>query len=223
MSYKWIFYTDKDPILELEFLRKKYNTPNKQYFFKSGKHKDKDCIFILNDLTTRIYADPVPSKQFPNELFFAPTSQVDFDDYEIHKEQREWKIPVPLKANKTIFIIPATLEPKKLVFDFNDEEGVEEENGIYSLATEYGKLAYNIYDFIESKNKLTMTDPRIKKLVMMGLMKSYNLPVDMINAAGIISAQDLDPILSACLGINPELLLKKNPGCEALPIPENVG
>lgn len=207
--YKWIEFSDNNDIeSRLGELRKKYNTPYKTYYFKKGFYKDKTCIFILNDVTTKTYGEVTQSKQFKGNLFFAPEQPISLSDYEVSKSQREWKIKVSLVAGSDLFIIPATLEPKKIVFDF-DEEETKEESSTYSLATEYGRLAYSIFSDFESKKNVSLNDKRVFKLIMMGLSKSYSVPIDLINHLGIVSEQDLDPLLSACLGISPELLDKK--------------
>jgi hypothetical protein len=209
--FKWVHYTDNDAISQIDALRKKYHTPTKKYYFKDGMYKDKPCIYVLNDLTTRLYEDPVPSKQFKDDLFFGPLEGLNIDNEEINPDKKEWKIKVDLVCGKTVWIIPASLEPKKLVFDF-DDDGVKEEISPFSQATEYGRLAYNIFNDLEGKKPLQLTDQRVKKLIMLGLCKSYNIPIDVWNSLGLVSAQDIDPLLSACLGVNPELLDKKKDG-----------
>lgn len=208
--YKWIEFTDNNDIeSRLIELRKKYNTPYKTYFFKKGFYKDKSCIFILNDLSTKSYSPNISqSKQFKGNLFFGPEFETKISDYEVAPHQKEWKIKVSLVTGHDIFIIPATLEPKKVIFDFDEAEATED-TSIYSLATEYGRLAYSIFSDFESKKNVALTDKRVLKFIMMGLCKSYSMPIDLINHLGIVSEQDLDPLLSACLGISPELLDKK--------------
>jgi hypothetical protein len=211
MSYKWVYYSDKDAGSQIELLRRKFNTKTKQYYFKDGSYKGKSCIYVLNDLTTKQYAEPLDSKQFKGSLFFPPLESISLEDVEIQKDKREWKIKVDVVSGVTLWIIPATLEPKKIVFDF-DDTGAKEEDSPYSLATEYGTLAYSIFDDIEHKKEVTLSDPRVKKLIMLALQKSYNIPIDIINWAGIVSVQDVDPLLSAAMGISPELLEKKSDG-----------
>lgn len=219
MSYKWIYYSDRDAASQIDMLRKKFNTKTKQYYFKDGQYKGKQCIFVLNDLTTKVYSDPIDSKQFKGSLFFPPQNDITLSDVEINKEKREWKVKVDLVSGVTMYIIPASLEPKKIVFDFDEDTGVKEEESPYSLATEYGSLAYVLFDDLVAKKSVQLSDPRIKKLILLGLQKSYNIPIDVINWAGIVSEQDIDPLFAACLGINPELVEKKNDGSKELEIP----
>lgn len=209
--YKWVYFTDKDASSQVQFLRKKFNTPHKEYFFKDGLYKGKQCVYVLNDLTTKVYADPVDSKQHKDCLFFAPLEALKLDDHEIQKDKREWKVQVSTVGGNDLFIIPASLEPKKIVFDFDDTPAKEEESP-YSLATDYGALAYAIFDEIENKKQVLLSDPRVKKLIMLALQKSYNLPIDVWNWAGVVSAQDMDGLLSAAMGIDPKLLEKKSDG-----------
>lgn len=213
MSYKWVYYTDKDAASQVQFLRKRFNTPYKEYYFKDGQYKGKQCIYILNDLTTKVYTDQVESKQFKDCLFFAPLDPLVIEDYELQKDKREWKIQVSTVGGNDLWIIPASLEPKKIVFDFDDTPAKEEDSP-YSLATDYGALAYAIFDDIEQKKSIILSDPRVKKLIMLALQKSYKLPIDIWNWAGVVSAQDMDSLLSAAMGIDQKLIEKKTNGSE---------
>jgi len=219
MSYKWVYFTDRDVTSQIDMLRRKFNTKTKQYYFKDGQYKGKPCVYVLNDLTNKVYAEPIESKQFKGSLFFAPVDDISLDTVEIQPDKREWKIRVDLVAGVPIWIIPATLEPKKIVFDFDEASGAKEEESPYSLATDYGTLAYSIFEDIEKKKDIGLSDPRVKKLIMLALQKSYNIPIDVINWAGIVSAQDIDPLLMAAMGINPELLAKKNDGLQVSETP----
>lgn len=212
--YKYFYKCELSVVNDTEVLKKKFNTATKKYFFKNGQYKGDSGVFVLNDLTTRVYSDPRPSKQYKDCVFFPPENDIRLDDFEIHPDKKEWKIPVDTVTGVKLWIIPATLEPKKIVFDF-DETPTQEEESPFSLATDYGCLAYAIFDDIRSKKPVHLDDVRVKKLIMMALQKSYNLPIDVFNWAGVVSAQDLDPLLSAALGINTELLAKKEDGCEA--------
>lgn len=212
MSWKYIYFTETSAESQIDFLRKRYNTKSKVYYFKNGKYKDRSCIYVLNDLITKTYGEPIPSKQHPNDLFFPPLNPLVISDYEILPDKKEWKIKVDLVEGTTLWIVPATLEPKKIVFDFDDNTGVTEENSPYSLATEYGTLAFSIFEDVQAKKDIMLNDKRIKKLILLAIQKSYSIPLDIINSCGIISSQDIDPLLSACLGINPELLEKKSDG-----------
>lgn len=207
--WKYIYKSDKDIQSELNFLRKKFNTEHKEYYFKAGKHKGDNVIFVLNDLTTKVYGEPIISKQHKDCMFYPPTddTKIDLEQYEIHKNRREYKIKVDLVDGHSLYIIPASLEPKRVVFDLDE---VEEEDNPYSTATEYGRLAYSLYD--EAKKGDSLPIAMLKKLVILSLMKSYNIPIDIWNWLGIVSAQDFDPIAAAAMGISPELTKKKVDG-----------
>jgi hypothetical protein len=212
--YKYVYYSDLDASTSIQTLRKKFNTQHKNYYFKDGLYKNKQCIFVLNDLTTKVYSDPIESKQYRGSLFFPPLDPIKVEDFEVNPDKKEWKIKVDLVSGTTIYVIPATLEPKKIVFDFDDTE-TQTEDSPYSLATEYGTLAYSLFEDSQNKKELVLKDPRIKKLIMLGLQKSYAMPIDLINWLGLISEQDIDPLFAACMGYSPELLKKKEDGSEA--------
>lgn len=205
--FKYIYFSDKDIEESIVDLRKKFNSPGKEFFFKSGKYKGNDVIFVLNDLTTRTYGEPVESKQHKGCLFFPPTedTQIELDDFEVHKQKRDLKIPIDLSNGKTIYIIPATLEPKRVIFDLDE---VVEETNPYSTATEYGRLAYSLFNEAKTNTDIPLNNPTVKKLVMLSLLKSYSLPLDLINWLGFISVQDFDNLITAAMGISEELQKK---------------
>lgn len=211
MSYKFVYPCNLNAENDIVHLRNKFNTKTKQYYFKTGNYKGSPCIFVLNNLSTKTYAEPVPSKQFKGCLFFPPLEEINIDDFELFKDKRDLKIKVSLVNGKELYIVPATMMPRKVIFDFNDDEGTKEDvSSPYSLSEEYGQLSYKLFQDLENKVNIELTSPLVKKLVMLALQKSYNLPIDVINHIGIISSQDLDPLLSSALGINPDLLQKKS-------------
>lgn len=207
--WKYIYKTDKSVESQLDFLRKKFNTEHKQYYFKSGKSKGDDVVFVLNDLVNKVYGEPTQSKQHKDCIFYPPKEDtiIDLEQHEVHKSKREFKVKVDTSDGKTLYIIPATLEPKRVVFDLDEAE--EEENP-YSTATEYGRLAYTLYDAAKAHQELPLA--ALKKIVILALLKSYTIPVDLWNWLGIVSVQDFDNIAAAAMGISPELTKKKVDG-----------
>jgi len=180
----------------------------KQYpgcYFKTGQLKDQLTLFVLGDLTTREYA--LPKKLKDNSLVYVPRdiSKFDLENYEVAKDLRKFKIEVALISGKKLWVKPATLEPQVYSL-LSDEETTE-----YSQATEYGRLAYSIFDDIEKDKNIQLNDERVKKFIKLIIENSYAIPTVVFDSLGIISVNDLIPLISAGLGINEDVLeVKKN-------------
>lgn len=180
-------------------LREKYPS----CLFKMGMHKDKVTLFVLGDLTTRQYGEPRKLKD--GSTFYPPLNDFDLAPYEVAKELRQFKIQVKLTSGKSLWVKPATLEPQ--VYSLFDDE----EANSFSQATEYGKLAYSLFDDIQKDKDISLVDPRIRKFIKLLIATSYNLPVIIIDSLNIISASDLLNLVSAGLGIDEAVLeVKKN-------------
>ena len=206
--YKFVKDTNKTIEQELPDLKK--NFPG--FYFKSGKYKDKDVIFILNDLTTREYLSPQDSVEFPGFLFFGPkhieNKQEFLNSKKVVPEIDERKIKVKLPNGIDLVIFPASLEPKKVILSLTAVKTKTSDNPYGD--SEYGKLAYEVYAFAKEKKEVGFCDPRVIRLICLALKRSYNIPVDVWNSLELIGEESLDPILCAALGINFDEVLKKN-------------
>ena len=206
--YKYFIKTDVTAELQIEKLRKQFGT---QYFL-DGKYKGETGIFVCHDLTTKVYADPVPSKEHTLATFFAPL--VDTQKFlesvivpSIHK-----KIVVVTLNGIILEIIPATFEPRVILFDLTDTPlcGQVKENP-FPEGTLYGKMAFDLYDLFAVKNEnISMSDIRIKKFIIEIIKKSYFINVDLINCLQLISGQDIEPLVMAGLGMYSGDDVKKN-------------
>jgi len=66
--YKYFIKSNVTARSQIEELRKQFG----QQYFHDGNYKGDSGIFICHDLTTKVYADPVPSKEHNLATFFAP-------------------------------------------------------------------------------------------------------------------------------------------------------
>jgi hypothetical protein len=181
-------------------LRAKY--PN--CYFKTGMLKDQATLFVLANLTCREYGPPKKLKD--SSTFYPPLTDLDISEYEVSKDARKFKIEVTLSNSKKLWVKPATLEPQVYSL-FDDTEDVSN----YSQATEYGKLAYSIYDDIVKDKDIKLSDERVKKFIKLLIQASYAMPLVIFDALNIISVSDLMPLISAGLGIDEGALeVKKN-------------
>lgn len=190
-----------DDAVTIISLRDKYP----RCFFKTGMLKDKSTLFVLGDLTTREYG--IPRQLKDGSSFYPPKdmSKFDLEQYEVNKEVREFKIQVTLSSGVKLWVKPATLEPQ-IYSLFSDDEPSS-----YSQATEYGKLAFNIYDDIQRDVDIKLTDARIKKFIKLLLTASYNLPLVVLDSLNLISINDLLNLVGAGLGVDDSVLeVKKN-------------
>jgi hypothetical protein len=203
MSFKLAVPIEQDLALDnpeiLVGLREKYPS----CYYVTGQYKDKLTLFVLGDLTTRKYGEPRKLKD--GSTFFPPLNDFELAPYEVAKELRQFKIQVKLTSGKSLWVKPATLEPQ--VYSLFDEE----EQNSFSQATEYGRIAYSLFDDIQKDKDISLADPRIRKFLKLLIANSYNLPVIIIDSLNIIAASDLLNLVSAGLGINEEVLeVKKN-------------
>jgi hypothetical protein len=195
---------------DLPALRKKYPGMN----FKAGKYKDKSVTFVLKDLTTKEYSDPIDSEEYPGVTFFAPKAiptdiQVFLDEHKINKEIDERKILVTLPSGIKLVITPATLEPKKVLLSITKPSATIRGENFYGT-TEYGLLAYKVYSEVKEKGGVDIGSEDCIKLISHALRKSYTLGIDMWNYLELIGTESLDPLLSAACGVGDEVILKKN-------------
>jgi hypothetical protein len=181
-------------------LRAKY--PN--CYYKTGYLKDQVTLFVLGDLTTREYG---PHRKLKDgSTFYPPKDDLDLSTYENSKDVRQFKVEVTLVSGKKLWVKPATLEPQ--VYSLFDDA---EEANSYSQATEYGKLAYSLFDDITKEKEVKLTDPRVKKFISLLLEASYNLPLIILDSLNLISVNDLMNLITAGLGIDEGVLeVKKN-------------
>lgn len=174
-------------------------------YFKTGMQKDQITLFVLCDLTTREYGTP---KKLPDGTSFYPPKNLDtfsLDTYENSKDLREFKVEVKLISGRKIWVKPATLEPQTYSL-LSDEVETE-----YSQATEYGRLAYSLFDDISKDKNIKLNDERIKKFIKLLVSSSYSIPIVVFDNLGLISMNDIMNLISAGLGINENILeVKKN-------------
>jgi len=206
--YKYFIKSDVTAESQIQKLRKQFG----QQYFLDGKYKGDSGIFICHDLTTKVYADPVPSKEHNLATFFAPlTDTQKFMDSvivpSIHK-----KVNVLTLNGINLEIIPATFEPRVILFDLTDTPLCGQVNdNPFPESTVYGKMGFDLYDLFTVKNQnISMSDIRIKKFIIEMIKKSYYINVDLINCLQLISGQDIEPLVMAGLGLYSGDDVKKN-------------
>lgn len=212
MSFKYFLPSDVDCIGRIRQLKEEF--PG--YFYKDGRNKDQTGIWILKTLEKTPYGLPVPSCQFKGCTFYPPQDKPTdiakfLEAFEKKKHLKEFKMVSTTLAGIRLFIVPATLEPKQIVFSFGDEEA-ETETNVYSQASEYGRLAFKVSEEIQ-KTKQVFINKDTSKLIKLALMSSYDLSFDVWNWLGCINEQDMFSLISAALGSDPSLVeseLKKN-------------
>lgn len=194
---------------DLEALRKKY--PGMKYLV--GKNKDKTVVFVLKDITTKEYAEPIESEEYPGVAFYAPKEipndiQKFLDENKVNADIDERKVQVTLPNGIKLVIIPATLEPKKVLLSMTKPVSIKGDN--FFGTSQYGMLAYKIYNEVKEKGGIEVSSDDCVKLISLALRKSYNIPIDVWNWLEIVGSESLDPLLSAACGVGEEVVLKKN-------------
>ena len=175
---------------ELDTLKEKF----KGYAFKQGRMNSKDGVYCLSDMSSGKddYDEPVKSKAIKDAIWFAPKEKpTDIQAFLDSKRKDTTKIHCRVKLDNglTLWISPATLEPTKLVLSmFDDPEEIPEHS------SEYGRYAHEL----EQKEDITGIEGL--KLSVLGLMKSYNINIDIINWLNIISTGDITNLVGGCLG-----------------------
>lgn len=201
MQYK--FFTTKYTTLpnDLVKLREDFG----KLHFKEGSYDGKQGIFCLSSLEKieNSYDKPIKSSQFLDTLFFPPkeliTDKQKFLDEGLTSKN---KIKVICQTGINIYIYPATEEPRKVIFNLFDSA-----SEINTPTTKYAKLAYELFPEIES-GTIFANDKRIAELISLGLIKTYNYPLDLINWLDVFSVADVEKLLFATLGVDSSLLKK---------------
>jgi len=195
MAWKFFKPTNDDVLSNIDKLTKEFGP----YQFKNVQYNGKQGILVLKDAITKFikYNDPISSLQFEGVLYFG-VSEPDKYDWSTDENKDisdEWKIPVRLLNNKIIKIVPATLEPRKMTFGRIPQVS----NNPYSQVSEYGKIAFNIFNKYDGK-EIDWSDNQIPLFVQLSLQKSYHLPLDVWNDLGVITNQDIGNIFFAAMG-----------------------
>jgi hypothetical protein len=205
MNYKWFLQTDTSVLNQINKLKKQYP----KCFFKDGKHDGKSGIWILSTLDKIEWHENTVSGFQPNSKFWLAESDYnslitidavskELNSTVINPELNEHKVCVELSNGLKLFIRPATLEPRGIVFSLDDAESLGTD--LYSQATEFGRLAFDVYNKIES-GSIKLSDPLLKKLVSFGLNKSYSVPVELFSILRLVPDYcDYEKIIHACLG-----------------------
>ena len=68
----------------------------------------------------------------------------------------------------------------------------------------YAREAYALFDRIDNGETVTLTDPQVRRVVLLALQACYRLTPELLADLGWITTDDLDPILSAILGSHPK-------------------
>jgi hypothetical protein len=194
---------------DLDKLRKKYPGMH----FKAGKYKDKQVTFILKDLTTKEYGNPIESDDYPGSLFYPPKDkpkdiQAFLDSHSTNPDINDRKIKVTLPNEIRLTLSPATLEPRKVLLSLTKPLSIKQDNPYGD--SEYGLLAYSLYQKTQETKNLEIESPEAAKLISLCLKKSYNLPIDMWNYLEVIGVESLYEILVSAMGFNYSELIKKN-------------
>jgi hypothetical protein len=209
--WKYFKASDIDALSQIKKLKAEY--PN--YLFKDGKRRDQAGIWILRTLDKTPYGDPQESKQYRGNQFYPPAEQPInkqewLSQFIVQPLLNEYKLTTTLLCGIQLRIVPATLEPRNMIFTFDNE--VVEADSPYTDATEYGRLAFKISEEVQrTRNIVVNKDSMV--LVKIALAKSYDVPFDIWNWLNVISQQDMYSIISAALGVDPSMLedeLKKN-------------
>lgn len=128
--------------------------------------------------------------------------------YRYNPPMREWlhlarreegaasAIPVRLVSGDELMIIPAIALPRRIYFSSGK---ISEE--LYPRGTEYGRLAYEIYDVLAAGGDIPAQDEKIIKLIGAALKQSYYIPLEIWEAEEVISITDLQLLAGAALGI----------------------
>ncbi len=202
LKTKYFTHTIKDIPGNITSLRKLF--PG--YTFFNGKCNGIYGTYAVSDPTPgkNEFLKPIKSKELKDYLWFPPTefklTQEYLDEHE--KSKSSLKITVELDCGFEIKIIPATAEPRKValsLFDDCEEEAV--------LVSPYGKKAYEIDERLYKQEEVTFKE--VLPLIILGIQRSYNFSIDLINYCGLIGTDDLQGLTHACLGYDEEIKKKE--------------
>ncbi len=167
-------------------------------FFRNGKWSGESGVFILShsDRSANDFKPPVKSKQFKNTLFFAPNDITDGETVlkSFRKHPHALTIKVKLANDKTIEIIPASAEPRKIALSLlGDDDSI-------GFTSDYGRLAWEIDEKLANQQSVAIADGL--KLFILGVQKTYTIPIDLFNCFDLVSTEDIEQLTYACLGYN---------------------
>lgn len=216
-EYKY-FISKLDAQRDIVKLRKLF--PN--HYYKDGMKKDTKGVFIIRETKNREYGEQRNSvlrnklvkegllTEDQHVTFWAPScskDEFDYSKYEIDTGRP--KISVTLTNGKVVNINPAAGEPKEMIFGGDYEEERIQMASLYSRATEYGELAYQLIyaeDEVQEQGGLLSNDKRLLKLIELAMVNSYSLPLDMFNWLNLVSQNDVGLLYKAAMGADQSFL-----------------
>lgn len=83
-------------------------------------------------------------------------------------------------------------------------------------ASEFGVLAYRVFERLAAKEPVGVTDRDVLRLVTLALEAAYRVTPELVDDLGWITTADIDPILCAILGSDPKA---SNPAGGSSPSP----
>lgn len=176
--------------------------------FSAGKYKGDSGIYVLYDRETKIYGESYVLEN--GDVFWNPseenveTIKANLSSY---KKPKNITIPVELHSGVTVDIFPASAIPRQVFL--GRANVIDDSTSVYNKNNPYGVQAFELFEASRNSEEILVDDPRILKLIRLGLMNSYTLPIEVFDALSMISLGDLDNLFAACLGFNDEFLKKE--------------
>lgn len=166
------------------------------FYYSAGKRKDASGIYVIKDLKTKEYAEPITIEG--GDLYWGPVAQpLTISKFKSNYQER---INVTLSCGLEIEIFPASCEPKKVLLSQRKLQVTEE---VYNKSSEYGMLAFKLFERAQVPDaKISLSDPEYLDFVAKSLEISYTLPS--LFWDDVITTSDLDSIFSAAMGIDPK-------------------
>lgn len=201
INYK--FFTKRfgtDAVEAIDQLRQAF--PNCS--FARGKYKSETGIYCFNNIKNREYGDNWDLEN--GDVFWGVNDPVNarttLDQYLSEYEDR---IPVKLQNGIVIKIYPASAIPKKVLFS---RRQVQQDDSPYAKTTEYGRMAYELYELTQKQEALSFNDPKFVRFLKIAFEESYKLPIEVVDSLELFSQADLDKVFAAAMGFDWEFLKK---------------
>jgi hypothetical protein len=196
---KWIVPSSEVAISAHDKLACKFNHKTTKYQFCDFKQGflqvSSNPIMEASKL-----GEPIRSQIVKDSVFFPEKEPGKLNEYEWKADKREDKIKVTLVNGEELYIIPFAEKPKKMIFSFVEDE--VQPDKVTPDNPKYTELGFNLLNEVRAEKGFDEQDSRVIQFVTFGLLKSYNVNLDLLNLiSGISTVVDIGKIFYACCGV----------------------
>jgi hypothetical protein len=161
------------------------------------------CTHPGEPRSSEAYGQPVPVDGVDGLFFLPPMGASSLYDYA--RPDVHGGVDLRLACGLTVSIPVALVQHRQLLIGGRKPVAGDP-------VTEYGRLAARLYASASGSDGLQMDDPTLGRLLILALAQHYRVTAHMIDHLGVLSVDDVDPILGAVWCGDPKALAPVSAG-----------